>query len=202
MTPIHKIAALLSLLLLAGCGLAATASNSELTGDPHGTIIGNPAPPVGQLKVSNPSGMLQYVAHITSTGAATITAFDESGSADLFVKARTSWDAAAKSFRIDAYLSGLQLSIALFLDDSNQVMSGQVRVDGILAAVDLMFVDADGTSFDVPLSDAPITPQGKLRIWSAAGDFIVVMPTVGDTAAMSYDQNGNAIPAVTTTPST
>ncbi len=171
---LNRIAILLALTLgVAACSNNATDTTDDLPDDPQGTIIGNPTPPPGTLKISSTDGRLRFIVNIYERGRATATRLDDRGNVT---------GTANGGFALVPSTSSPALSI------SNPPPSGGQRFDS-----DFSFPDGEKLSVALTMSATKEVVTVEIRINDAPVRFAVVFTMEGGKIAFTgCGENGTS----------
>ncbi|MBI2067499.1 MAG: hypothetical protein HYT77_05770 [Deltaproteobacteria bacterium] len=137
-------------------------SESSEPDDPAGTIIGNPAPQPGKLKITAPDGRTRYLIEILANGEAEATLVNASGDNVEKVKgnfSRISSAASLSSLSLEAevtvadaqrfemtilFSDGSELHIVLTTDENSSITGIAVEVNDVEVMAQVEFTEEDG----------------------------------------------------------
>ncbi len=169
----RRIATIAALVLLIGCG---GSTKQEDPKEPQGTIIGNPTPPQGTLKIAVPDGRGRYIVNIYEKGRSEVIALDPSGNVTgkaqgSFVLTRNPEATAQQTLEVETEVSadlrrfdmtvtfsdGGTLIVSLFADENNRITATSVAINSSQVVAEVEFTDATGStrSVTVIVNDRP-----------------------------------------------
>lgn len=184
-----KIIPVLALALMMGCAAKpALQQEEDIIEEPSGTIVGNPAPKPGTLKILSPGGKLLYIINLYENGAVDVSSLDDQGQVKEVVQGTLTEITSPQSLTISGDVSegghrfelnvtfsdGSSLALVIETNADQTITAIAIEVNGLAVEVTVEITDTSGNTrtIVIELTDSALSraclPDDPRRIVAAA----------------------------------